>query len=170
MPTLIEISQDLLAFKSLLDECDTEITPEIEQSMESWFAELDATSKDKLDNYAALIRDVQLRASARKEEMERLHKRIKVDENTARRLKDRLKMFFEVQGIKSIDTRRYKLTLCKNAGKTPIEITGEPEDLPMQYQRLEVKADTDLIRKALECNQVVPGAKLLPRGTNLRIS
>src|SRR5437773_810792 len=122
MPTLIEISQDLVAFKSLLDECDTEITPEIEQAIEAWFAELDASSKDKLDNYAALIRELTLRAAARKEEKERLAKRIAVDENTVSRLKERLKMFMEIQGIRSIEMHRYKLAVANTGGHVPLKV------------------------------------------------
>ncbi len=170
MATLIEISQDLLAFKSLLDECDTDITPQIEEAMDAWFAELDVSSKDKLDNYAALIRNLTLQAAARREEKERLDKRVRVDENTVARLKERLKMFFEMQGLRTVETRRYKLTLCNNGGLTPLKVEAEPKNLPEEFQYWECSADTVKLRKALEAGTRVDGVQLMDRGKHLRIS
>ncbi len=170
MATLIEISQDLLAFKSLIDECDTDITPQIEAAMDAWFAELDVLRTDKLDNYAALIREMTLRAAARREEKERLDKRIRVDENTVARLKERLKMFFEMQGLRTVETRRYKLTLCNNGGVTPLNVEADADKLPEEFQRWEVYPDTAKLRKALEGGVKVDGVQLMERGKHLRIS
>jgi hypothetical protein len=65
MPTLLEISDDLIAFRQLLEElCDEtggELPAELAESLDSWFAELDQNRDAKLDAYCALIREMTLR-------------------------------------------------------------------------------------------------------------
>jgi Siphovirus Gp157 len=174
MPSLLEINADLVAFRQLLEETAEanagEITPEAEQVLDEWFAALGQERDAKLDNYVALIRDYTLRAAARREEMERLAMRVKVDENQARRLKDRLKLFLELQGQKKIETARYRIAVAANGGKQAVEVLVPAGELSAIYQRLKVEVDTEALREALTAGKEVAGARLQPRGTHLRIS
>lgn len=170
MTTLLEINADLLAFKALLDEANDELSPETEQAIEAWFSELTTNRDAKIDNYVAYCRDLQLRAAARKEEAERLLKRVQVDENTAKRLKQRLLDFMQQQGERSIETARYKVSVCGNGGKTPVDIHAMPDELPAEFQKVKVEPDVDKIRTALEAGAKVYGCWLGKRGQHLRIS
>src|SRR4051812_33370942 len=109
MPTLLQIGDDLTALEQLLDGlAEGEITDaEIEDALEQWFAEVQGDLAAKLDCYCALIREWQLRAAARREEAERLAKRVQADEGNARRLKDRLQFFLQTRGVKKLETPRY---------------------------------------------------------------
>ena len=57
MATLLEISDDLLAFRQLLEDAgeagDGELTPEAAQALEAWFGELSTNRDAKLDAYCA---------------------------------------------------------------------------------------------------------------------
>jgi len=176
MATLLAIADDLLAFRQLVEEAaegnDGELTPEAASALESWFDELGTQRDVKLDAYCALIREWTLRASARREEAERLAKRVRVDENAVRGLKERLKFFLELEGIKSVETARYKVSVCGNGGRQALEIGVHPTDLPAGFRRVTVTPDEEAIRSALASGEDLDlyGIRLLPRGTHLRIS
>lgn len=170
MTTLLEIGGDVQSLLALLAESDGEITPENEQAINQWFAEIGDAQERKLDGYVALIKEYTLRAAARREEMERLARRVQVDENTAKRLKDWLKLYLEMTGQQHVETRRYKVSLCGNGGKAAVDLDCAPQDLPPSYQIHVIKPDLDGIRECLESGHRIAGARLLPRGTHLRIS
>ena len=163
--TLLEISEDLLALMVALEESAGEVTPELE----AWFDTLGTERDKKLDCYAALIREFELCSKARKEESDRMAALAQADANAARRLKDRLKLFLEVQRETRIDTARYRITLAKNGGALPVDVAVKPEDLPA-YQKRTVVADIDALRKALEAGVEIGGARLKERGTHVRIA
>ena len=168
---LLEIGQDVNALAELIDGLEGgEMTPETEAALESFFAEIGEARDRKLDGYCALIRTWILRAAARREETERLAMLVQSEENKAKILKERLKMFLEMTGTKRIDTARYRITLCGNGGKLPLDYPEDPTQLPETFQRIEIKADTETIRNALENGEDVPGCRLLPRGSHVRIA
>jgi uncharacterized protein (DUF3084 family) len=84
-----------------------------EQAITQWFHKLEATKQArdfKIDNYCALIKELEVRIAARKAEAQRLLNRARVDEKLMQFLKRNLKQFFEQQNLKTVDTRRFKLT------------------------------------------------------------
>jgi hypothetical protein len=173
MPTLLEIDRKLIAFHEFLEEAageDGELTPEVEAALDTWFAELTGELTDKIDAYAALIREWTLRAAARREEMERLAQRVKADENAAKRLKERLKWYLESRGQGKIETKRFRVAVAKNGGKLPLDVSVPPEQLPMEFQAIKIIVNEPTLRHALETGCEVPGARLGERGTHLRIS
>lgn len=170
MSTLLEIGDDLTALLELIDESpDGELSPEMEQSLEAWFAELAEARDEKLDNYGGLLRDLTLRIAARREEKERLAKRVQAGENLIGKLKDRLKLFFELQGLAKVETRRYTISVQKNGGVQPCEVTVPASQLPERFQQIEVAVKTDVLRAALVAGEEIEGARLLPRGSHVRV-
>jgi hypothetical protein len=169
MPTLLEISGDLLALSDLLEESGGEVTPETEAAIDAWFADLGEQRDAKIDNYAALVRELTLRAAARKEEQERLALCVRVDENTVKRLKERLKLFMELQGLRKLETARYRVSVQANGGRPPLEIP-DATAVPVEYQRVVISADVDAIHAALKQGVEVPGVRQLARGSHLRIA
>ena len=169
MPTLLEIGDDLAAFQELLDEHDGELTPDVEAALEAWFSELGEARDQKLDNYAALVRSAEMRASVRREEMERLQRRVKTDEALAARLKDRLKLFLGMAKVDRVETKRYTIRVQANGGQPPMEVLT-PEFLPEEFQVIERKPNMARVREALANGINVAGVRIMPRGNHLRIT
>jgi len=172
MPTLLDIAADVAAIAALVDDCDAELTPDVEEALTAWFAEVRGAESVKLDGYACYIRTLELRAAARKEEQERLAKLVASETNKAKRLKERLRQYLEATGQRRIDTARYRVTLAANGGKAPLVTPANARDLPPEYGevRTEFVPDMDRIRAALERGETVPGCSLLPRGNHVRIA
>lgn len=173
MPTILEISDDLLALADLMEEnagADGEIPPEAAVAIEAWFAELSKDRDRKLDNYGALVREKQLRAAARKEELERLQIRVRVDENQVKFLKNRLLLFLDLQKVAKVETARYKFSCRGNGGVQALKLPDDPKTLPEDLQRIEVLPDTEKIREALKAGREIEGVALLPRGRHLQIN
>lgn len=169
MRTLLDISDDMLALADMLEEVGGDLGAG-DGALDEWFNQLGDERDTKLDNYAALIRDIELRAAARREESERLRLRVAADDGTVKRLKDRLKLFFEIQGIKKVETRRYAIGVQKNGGLAPLLVDDiDPADLPQWAQRVRIEVDTIAVRNSIEAGETVPFARFGERGTQLRI-
>ena len=170
--TLFEITEDLLRLDALLSDLGGDVTDEqLEAEITGWFAELGAERKVKIDNYVMLIAEMEARAEMRAAESERLKALARVDENNARRLRDRLKAHMEACGDTKLETNRFLLSLQKNGGKQRVTILLPVEQLPEFYTETQVTVvpDLDTIRQALEAGEVLDFARLEPRGTSLRI-
>lgn len=172
MRTLFEISDDLIDLAEQLERAIDD-APEQEALIQEWFDQLEATKQErdqKLDDYAGLIRELEARASTRRAEAQRLLNRARVDENLSQFLKRNLKLFFEQHQIKTIETRRFRLTLARNGGRPPVNLTIPPEELPIEYQAVTVKPNFEALRESLVQGQIIHGASLGARGSQIRIS
>ena len=140
-------------------------------AFEAWFAELEDNRDRKIDGYITIVRELELRASVRQAEMDRLAIRVRVDENAAKRLKVRLKEWMEAHGEKKIETDRYCVSVRGNGGKQPMDIDPalSVSNLPPELQKVTVTPDNERIREVLANGGEVPGCRLLPRGTSLSI-
>ena len=170
--TLFEISQDLLDLYDRLEALGGDVSsPEVEQEIDAWFERLGYERDVKLDNYAALISELEARAEARKEEALRLRARARRDAEHAAYLKQRLVEFFQQHGLKTVETPRYRLTMQRSGGKPPVILkTDDPEQLPASFQRVKVSADLAAIREALEQGADLDFAELGERSYYVRIS
>ncbi len=153
--TLFEISEDLVALDSLLDEVGGEVTDEqAEAAIEKWFAELGEERDKKIDGYCSLIKQKEAVAKARKAEADRIEALATVDKNAASRLKGRLKLFFEAHDIEKLETDRFKVAIQNNGGALPVILTEDatehPEELPEQYRRVVFQPNLENIKKDLE--------------------
>ena len=155
------------AFDKLEAEEGTE--SEVLEAIEAYFAGLLEQRSEKIDRYVAYMRQREAFAKIRREEAARLTELAKTDERKVERLKSRLLAWMEGAEISKFETANYKLSVSGNGGLIPIQIEADPRDLPDAFQKVEIKADTDAIRKALEAGLEVPGATLGVRGTHLRI-
>ena len=166
MQTLMEISSELDRLNMLLDDSDGEITDEVSAEIDKALGDLHG----KADSYVAIVRELELRADAREHEAERLGKLIAADRNTAKALRSRLKDAMEFTGQRKIETTRFRLSVCKNGGKAPVDVHEPPEQIPPAYQRVTVAADIDAIRDELERGTELSFAVLVARSTHLRIT
>ena len=122
-----------------------------------------------MDNYAALIQELDARAAARKEEAKRLADAARRDEQKATYLKERLHGFFRRHGIDRLDTRRYSLRVARHGGKLPVVVDLDADDLPERFRRARFSPDLTALREALESGEDLPFARFGDRGESLRI-
>lgn len=175
MPTLLEVSDELRAFEALLDEeldrTGGELTPQVEQTIDRWLAEVTGDLKKKADNYIALSRDRKLRGACLTEEGERMIRLGRACTNLGKRLEDRLKVYLELNAIKKLETDRFVIAVQGNGGEKPLDVVVPVDQLPGQYIRAitTFEPDTNKIRADLEAGQALPFAVLKDRGTHLRV-
>jgi hypothetical protein len=179
MSTLLEIADEravhLTALEDLLFEVGGDVTDEeAAAAIDAWLAEADAPLKQKLDAYASVIRERELKAAARKAEADRVAALARTDANAVARLKERLKYFFESEGLQKIETDRFKFSISGNGGLAPVIVHVDPEQLPEWAQRKTVTADIEAIRGEIETRKAtgkdpLPFAEIGPRGTHLRV-
>ena len=173
MKTLLQISEELLDFQSALEDAADE-HGEIDAgaclALDDWFASLSEDRDRKLDAYCSLIREYELRGKARASEAARIDKLAHTDGNKARQLKARLLYFFQQQKLEKIETANFRLALCNNGGKLPVEIGVTTDSLPDAFKKHSMAIDYDALRNCLEAGVPVPGCRLGERGQNLRIA
>lgn len=145
-------------------------SPEAQDALNQHLAGLDAALEDKAERYACLIRELELRGNARAEEAKRIKRLADADHALSDRLKDRLKEAMEQAGRTAIDTPRFRLRVAGVGGKQAMEV--DASCLPQWEQPFVttvVEPNREAIRIALESGAEIPGCRLLPRGTSLRI-
>lgn len=169
MPTLLNITDDMLALDAILEEVGGDVSGH-EETVASWIDELTANLGRKAEGYAALIVELNNRAEFRRAEAKRLVDRAKIDERKADWLKQTLMNAMRMRGESVIETERFRLSVQRNGGKQPMELIG---DVPTAWCNVEVvqTPDKDRIREALEncVPEVSEFAQLLERGERLVI-
>jgi len=167
---LFAIAADLLALADLLTESGGDVTDlDAEAAITAWFAELGTERDRKLDDYAALILELEARARARLLEAQRLTRLADTDYATAQRLRRRLLDFFTTQGVTRLQTARYALGVHTNGGQRPLVVETAPEALDAGYQQTTITANTKALREALDGGAMIPGVHYGARGQHLSI-
>jgi hypothetical protein len=176
--TLYDIAADLLALESALIDAGGVIDDdETAATVDAWFDGLHEDLAAKVDDYAALIRTIEARAEARRDEAARMTARARVDENAARALKERLRDALRGLGIPKVETRRFTVSVQRNGGKAAMVFTDDADvtTAPEWAKRTETRTvwDKDAIRERLEKaddpTEAVPFARLQKPGFGLRI-
>ena len=137
-----------------------------EQMIFDTLESIEGEIEDKADNYAKIIKELEAKQKARKEEAKRLTDSAKVFENRAKALKNNLFNAMKETGKTKFATNLFSFNIAKNGGKQALTIDGE---VPEEYTKTIIENDTDKIRKALENGENLPFAHLEPRGESLRI-
>lgn len=168
--SLFEISEDMQALEELIEENENDLTDDQIETICKW-AECNMDEfENKVDNYSALIRILEARAKIRKEEAKRLTDRSRVDENAAKRLKERLLFVFKSRDVGKLETKRFRVSVAKNGGVIPLVIDGvSVDDVPEKFKRVSYDFDKDEIRRALESGEEITGCSLGERGESIRI-
>ena len=121
-----------------------------EQMVLDTLESIEGDIEDKADNYAKIMKELETKAKARKEEAQRLSESAKVFENRVKALKSNL----------------FSFSIARNGGKQALTIDSE---VPAEYTKTVIENDTDKIRQALEKGKKLPFAHLEPRGERLSI-
>ncbi len=122
--------------------------------------------EDKADNYAKIIRELEARRDARKNEAKRLLDSSKVFDNRITSLKKNLYNAMKITNKPKFATNLFSFSIVRNGGKQPLFIDGE---VPEEYIKTIKENDNEKIRADLEAGKKLPFAHLESRGESLRI-
>lgn len=137
-----------------------------EQMILNTLEAIDGEIEDKADNYAKIIKELEAKLNARKDEVKRLTESVKVFENRVKVLKSNLFNSMKKTGKTKFTTDLFSFNISKNGGKQTLTIDGE---VPEEYIKAITENDTDKIRQALEKGEKLTFAHLEPRGESLKI-
>lgn len=142
---------------------------EIDETLDQWLNEYEAMEAEKVDAYCYIIQKFEEIAT----EAKRLSERSRVYSNKAKTLKDRLKYYLESRGRDKLETSRFTIRVSQNGGQLPIILNEgiSVESLPEQFIKRFEEPDLSLLREAIlgGDNEAMRFARILPRGTHLRI-
>lgn len=171
MANIFEIAQDMRALDDLLTESGGDISdPTAAAAVDAFMLELENNLEEKVESYLKLVKELEARAKARRDEADRIRNRSKVDTNSAAALKRRLCDALKMIDRKRIETATFKVTVGKPGGKPPIEIDPTYLDDRWLTRVVDLVPDKDAIRAALEAGAEVKGASFGPRADTLRVS
>lgn len=164
MSNLYELKENYKRLSDMLYEEDID-----EQCILDTLEGIEGEIEDKADNYAKIIQDLIGDANKVKEEKIRLEARQKMFEDRIDILKNRLKEMMEETGKTKFATELFSFNICNNGGKQPVEYSENINinELEKRFTKLELNKDE--VRVALEDGEYLKFAKLLDRGTHLRI-
>ena len=172
MKPLHILSDEILRLETVLEEAE-ELRPEARAGLVDAWLEAQADVAIKLDNYAALIKELNARAAARKKAADEMRELAQMDANQADLLIGRLKRYFELHGLTRFETARFKIALQANGGVVPLcypaEWEEEPASAPEAFQRRVIQLDKLAIREAIRNDEESHGARLAERDTHIRI-
>jgi hypothetical protein len=137
-----------------------------EQMVLDTLESIEGDIEDKADNYAKIMKELETKAKARKEEAQRLSESAKVFENRVKALKSNLFNAMKETGKTKFATNLFSFSIAKNGGKQALTIDS---DVPEEYTKTVIENDTDKIRQALENGEKLSFAHLEARGESLRI-
>jgi Gp157 protein len=174
MPTIFQIADEISALHDLLSECGGELPDEqAEAAIAEWLAETDVALDRKVDSYCGLIREFEARSEAREIEAKRLMAIAGADGNQAKRLKARLKDFFQVCGLQKLETPRFRVSIQANGGSLPLIVPpaweADPASAPEAFHKHVIQLDREAIKNAIRNDEETHGAHLAEHGTHLRI-
>lgn len=161
MSNLYELTNNYETVLNMLYDEDVD-----EQMILDTLESIEGEIEDKADNYAKIIKELEAKKNARKEEAKRLTESAKVFENRVNTLKQNLFNAMKQTGKTKFATDLFSFNIVKNGGKQSLTIDGE---VPKEYTKTITENDTDKIRQALENGENLPFAHLEPRGESLRI-
>ena len=161
MSNLYQLTNNYKTVLNMLYDEDTD-----EQMILDTLESIEGEIEDKADNYAKIIKELEAKQNARKEEAKRLTESAKVFENRAKTLKSNLFNAMKETGKTKFVTDLFSFNIVKNGGKQTLTIDGE---VPEEYTKTIIENDTDKIRQALEEGKELSFAHLEQRGESLRI-
>lgn len=170
--TLYQIGADLLALDALLDEANGDLSdPAVEAAAAAWFDALAAEEAAKLDGWIGYVRQLEMEAAAAKAEAEQWLTRVRSREARVAWLKERLKRHLEATGrTKATTLSGRTIAVQANGGHPPVEIDAvDPYGVADRLCEVRRLIDREKVRTALLAGEGLSFARLVPRGTHLRI-
>ncbi len=161
MTSLYELTEDYKKILELMYDGDMD-----EDTLKDTLELVEFEIEEKAENYAKIIKMLEGDATILKNEAERLILKKERLEKRIRLMKDSLKATMVVTGKRKIKTPLFVISIAKNGGLQPIEITGTvPDEFKITPEPI---PNNEAIRQALQSGPL-PWAKLKERGEHLNI-
>lgn len=161
--TLYALSDSYAQLLALLDDAED---PASETELNQELDALDGQIREKSEGIAGLVRELEWRARARKDEARRLAERAQSDERKALWLRAYLLANMQAMGIARIESVRFTLTLRDNP---PSAELVDLEQVPEEFRRVITKIEADkaaVQRHFRHTGEIVPGMTMV---TNQRV-
>ena len=167
MSNLYDLSRSVELVVHEVIDADGELSSDLEKRLD----EVSLNFKDKSANIGRWVLNINSNEAAIELEIARLQKRLKVQDNLRKRLKDYLKFCMEVAGLNKLDLTTFTISIAKNPPSVSEISEEDAEKLPSKYVRIvQTKSiDKKEILTDLKNGVEIPGAYLVTDRTNLRI-
>lgn len=165
MATLYDITGRAVELLELAEEeeLDEEV---LKDTLESIEGEFDV----KIESYCKVCKNLDADIDAIKAEIERLETKLKYKKNNRDRIKAVMFSAMRVLGKNAAGGLVLNAKIKKNGGKAPLIVDEkEAKNLPFEFQKVTVEADTAAIRDALEHGRELSFAHIGERGEHLEI-
>jgi len=145
-------------------------SPEAQEALNEHLSGLDEALDLSAERYCGFIRELEMRAEARSKEASRIRALAAADDALATRLKEGLKAAMETTGRLKMELPSFKLSIAASGGKQSLQIDDDAvKGLEVPLVKIVTEPNKEAIRIVLEAGGEIPGCRLLPRGTSLRI-
>ena len=141
---LYDLTAELLNFEEELQENYGEIT----EDMQERYDELLTLTRDKMENYIKLIRNMEAERDAIKVEADRLSTRAKTKDNSIKSLKELLRYSMDALDMGKVNTTVGSISV-RQAPKVKTHIR-EDAIVPARFMRAKYEPDLKAIAEALE--------------------
>lgn len=164
--TLYDLGAAAKSLASLLDyECqDGEIPPDIDAALRR----LDLSTAERVEECVRLIRDLEGREKARRDEAARLERSARRAKDGAARVRQELLAYLQGAGEDSIDAGPFRVR--RQLGNGRIVVECRTDELPIQFIRIKHEPNLDALKKASAAGESLPEGVSVMREETLRIS
>jgi len=156
MPSFEAIQSEISAMLDVADE----LTPEQQKEMDAYLNELAGQESDKIDAFAAFIREQTARSLYFKEESKRLAQKAKTAEERIGYLKNRYLGIMQEHGVSKIKGNAYQISI-RHTPHVEVENVDALEDLYCRIIPAKREPDKKIIAEALKGGVVIPGCTLV---------
>ena len=133
-----------------------------------WLASKAANLPEAIDDVMSIVKVIEIRSKARKEEADRLKALAKRDTDIANWLRNQIYRVMTENNKDKLDTKMHRLTIVNAGGIQALELIGEiPDEYMVTVTTKE--PDKELIREELQSGKVLEFAHLVPKQKVLRI-
>lgn len=164
--TLFEMTGELTQLWEMLEEgeYDEDMLIDTMEAVEGEFGE-------KAEKWAKVIKQMEFDAQNMKKMAEEFTRKKEVLENGVKRMKDRLLLMMEAANIPEVKGEIFTIKPRKAGGVKPLIIDTDvkAEELPFEFQKVEIKVDNSAVRAALDEGKELDFAHYGERGTYLSI-
>lgn len=152
MATLYALTGDLLQIQQMIED-----GMDLGDTLESVELEI----ADKLEGYAMIIKNIQSDIDGLKAEEKRLSERRRSLENSVKRMKEAMSSTLELvedddKGKKRVKTDKFSFNFIERASA----IVEDVNELPINFVKTEIKADSKALTEYLKSGNEVKGATL----------
>lgn len=180
MHALMEIGEARRTLDAILEECDGDITdPRVAETVDAWYAEIEANESEALDRDVNYIRWCESRAAVAQAEAD-FHAKLASDYTKKAKgfvgradwRRTLIKEYLQSHGRTEVFTSGgRRISIAGNGGVAPVRLAGavDPATIPDEFVTVKRVPDMEAIRKYLTAGGALPFAELGVRGSSLRI-